>query len=212
MMSDSLRQYYLQQMGIETWVRRNTRAQEAVSDLTHLKATVSTCTRCPLYKTRTHTVFARGDQHAPLMVIGAAPSAHEDRQGLPFVGKAGQLLNRMLHSIGLLDNAVYVANVLKCSPPNDREPERFEIEQCSDYLAKQIELIKPTLLLAVGCFSGHYLMNETMPLESMRNQVHDHRGTPFVVSYHPAYLLSNPSDKKKAYQDLLFVDTLLKRL
>lgn len=207
-MSRDLHPYYLQQMGIETWVRREG-ATSSKKNLAQLATVVAACTRCPLYQTRTQTVFARGNPQARLMVIGEAPGFYEDQQGLPFVGKAGALLNKMLSSIGLTGEDVYIANVLKCRPPNNRDPMPEEISQCSGYLSEQIEMIAPKLILAVGRFSGQFLLNATMPLNKMRGKLHKYQGTPVLVSYHPAYLLRNPRDKKQAYKDLLSIKELL---
>jgi uracil-DNA glycosylase family 4 len=215
-MSGELRQYYLQQMGIETWLHRaiicNTAQDSNLSDLTQLAHTASTCTQCPLHKSRTQTVFARGNPSAKLMIVGEAPGFHEDQQGLPFVGKAGALLNKMLKSVGYAESDVYIANVLKCRPPNNRDPQEEEIQQCSGYLAQQIALIKPSLILAVGRFAGQFLLNSKLSLGKMRNNMHSYQGTRVLVSYHPAYLLRNPADKKKAYQDLLLTQKWMNEL
>jgi DNA polymerase len=206
-MSHDLRQYYLQQMGIEAWVVREDEAH--YKNMTQLAAEVSSCVRCPLHKTRTQTVFARGNPEAKLMIIGEAPGFHEDKQGLPFVGKAGGLLNRMISSIGLTTDDIYIANVLKCRPPNNRDPLPEEINQCCDYLAQQIAIVAPKLILAVGRFAGQFLLKATFPLNKMRGKLHEYQGTPVLVSYHPAYLLRNPMDKKNAYEDMLVVRKLL---
>lgn len=166
---------------------------------------VSACTRCVLHKTRKQTVFSRGSMHAKLMIIGEAPGYYEDQQGMPFVGKAGGLLNRMMHSVDLDENDFYIANVLKCRPPGNRDPQPAEISQCTTYLTRQIELLKPHLILALGRFSGQFLLNKPLALRQLRNTVHYYNNTPFIVSYHPAYLLRNPADKKKTYHDLLVV-------
>lgn len=206
-MSHDLRQYYLQQMGIEAWVVREDDA--LYKNMTQLAAEVSSCVRCPLHKTRTQTVFARGNPQAKLMIIGEAPGFHEDKQGLPFVGKAGGLLNRMISSIGLTTDDIYIANVLKCRPPNNRDPLPEEINQCCDYLAQQIAIVAPKLILAVGRFAGQFLLKATLPLNKMRGKLHEYQGTPVLVSYHPAYLLRNPVDKRNAYEDMLVVKRLL---
>ena len=162
-MSEALRQYYLQQIGIQTWVSRTSSAEK--SDLQQLAAVVASCTRCPLHQTRTQTVFARGNPNARLMVVGEAPGYHEDKQGLPFVGKAGGLLNKMLNSIGFNAEDVYVANVLKCRPPENRDPVAEEIQQCAGYLAQQIALVQPALILAVGRFAAQNLLQQSLPLK-----------------------------------------------
>lgn len=201
-----MRQYYLQQMGITPWVLREAVVHK--KSLADLALEVSTCERCPLHETRKQTVFARGNPNASLMIIGEAPGFYEDQQGFPFVGKAGALLNRMISSIGLTEDDIYIANVLKCRPPNNRDPKLEEIEQCCDYLSQQIEMVKPKLLLAVGRFAGQFLLKSTQPLNKMRNKTHNYNGISVVVSYHPAYLLRNPADKKNAYSDLLVVKQL----
>ena len=206
-MSENLRRYYLQQMGIQPWLLRQVGSTQ--KNLVDLAAEVSVCKRCPLHKTRTQTVFSRGNPKASLMIIGEAPGYHEDQQGLPFVGSAGSLLNRMLVSIGLSSEEVYIANVLKCRPPNNRDPETEEIKQCCDYLKQQIAWVAPKLILGVGRFAGQFLLSSTVPLNKMRNNVHDYHGVPVLVSYHPAYLLRNPKDKKSAYRDLLLAKRLL---
>jgi uracil-DNA glycosylase len=206
-MSENLQHYYLQQMGIEPWVLREKSADQ--TSLAKLSAEVSTCTRCPLSQTRTQTVFARGNPNAKLMIIGEAPGFYEDKQGLPFVGKAGGLLNRMLKSIGFSEDDVYIANVIKCRPPNNRDPMPEEIGQCCDYLAQQIKIVAPKLILAVGRFAGQFLLKGTYPLSKMRGKVHEYQGTAVLVSYHPAYLLRNPKDKKNAYKDLMSVKQFL---
>ncbi|WP_419421080.1 uracil-DNA glycosylase [Legionella sp. D16C41] len=200
--------YYLQQLGVDIWIPRqaNLCTKEKLAELANV---VATCTKCPLAQSRTHTVFARGNPLAKLMILGEAPGFNEDKQGLPFVGRAGVLLNQMLNTIGLTEEDVYIANVLKCRPPDNRDPRPEEINQCSAYLAQQIELVTPKLLLALGRFAGQYLLKEAQPLNRMRGQLHHYREVPFIVSYHPAYLLRKPSDKKKAYQDLLYLQALL---
>ena len=206
-MSDNLRHYYLQQMGIENWVVREAHTHK--KNLAELAAEVSTCVRCPLHQTRTQTVFARGNLKANLMIIGEAPGFQEDKQGLPFVGNSGVFFNKMLNSIGLSGEDVYFANLLKCRPPENRDPQVEEITKCSDYLAQQIVMVAPKLILAAGHFAAEFLLNTTSPLNKMRNKVHDYQGTPIVVSYHPAHLLRNPADKKNAYSDLLLVKRCL---
>lgn len=196
-----MQQYYLEKMGITSWVLRHD--QQVSTSLQCLAQTVAACTRCPLHTSRSQTVFARGNPQAKLMLIGEAPGFHEDQQGLPFVGAAGQLLNKMLGCIGFDSNQVYIANILKCRPPNNRDPHPDEIAQCSPFLAQQITIIQPSLILALGRFAGQYLLQTTQSLHSMRGRIHTYQQIPVMVTYHPAYLLRNPADKKKAYQDWL---------
>jgi uracil-DNA glycosylase family 4 len=207
-MSDELTRYYLQTMGIESWILRQ-ETPVCEKNLVALECEVAACTRCPLHKTRTQTVFSRGNSKARLMIIGEAPGFYEDQQGLPFVGKAGSLLNQMLQSIEMSEEDVYIANVLKCRPPNNRDPATEEIEQCSSYLAQQIDYIAPSLILALGRFAGQFLLKKTLPLSQLRKTVHRYKNTPFLVSYHPAYLLRNPVDKKRAFIDLIAVKKML---
>lgn len=206
-MSEKLQHYYLQQMGINPWLLRETSASE--KKLPDLALEVASCLRCPLHQTRKQTVFARGNPKASLMIIGEAPGFDEDQEGMPFVGKAGGLLNRMLSSIGYSENDIYVANILKCRPPNNRDPQPEEISQCCNYLSQQIDLVAPQLILAVGRFAGQFLLKAALPLNKMRGKLHQYNGIPVVVSYHPAYLLRNPKDKKNAFSDLLFAKQLL---
>ncbi|KTD01764.1 uracil-DNA glycosylase [Fluoribacter gormanii] len=207
-MSDTLNRYYLQAMGIDLWVLRKPNPSGG-QDLSALAQEVAACNRCALHKTRTQTVFFRGSPQAKLMIIGEAPGFYEDQQGQPFVGKAGSLLNQMLQSIEMVEEDVYIANVLKCRPPNNRDPQADEIAQCSSYLARQIELVQPHLILALGRFAGQFLLNKPLPLKQLRNTLHHYHNIPFIVSYHPAYLLRNPADKKKAYFDLVTAKKLL---
>ncbi len=193
-------------------------AADNVADMTaalnRVAATVAACRRCVLCETRTRTVFARGDSHAACMVIGEAPGAEEDRRGEPFVGRAGQLLDAMLAAIGLPHNTAYIANILKCRPPGNRNPAPDEVAACADYLAQQIKQVAPRLILAVGRIAAHALLDTDKPLAGLRGHVHTHPGSglPLVVSYHPAYLLRSPSRKAHAWQDLLKVRELLNRI
>lgn len=202
-----MREYYLQQLGITSWVLRD--VSQKLPSLELLANNVSKCTRCSLHETRTQTVFARGNSDARLMIVGEAPGFQEDKQGLPFVGKAGELLNSMLQSIGLTNNDVYIANVLKCRPRKNRDLQSSEIQHCSSYIAQQIESVNPSLIIAVGQFAAQFLLDTTMSLSNMRNRVYQYNNIQVLVTYDPAYLLSNPSDKKHAYQDWLNVLNIL---
>jgi uracil-DNA glycosylase family 4 len=170
-----------------------------------LKQAVSGCTRCSLHKTRTQTVFGVGDENADWMLIGEAPGAEEDRLGDPFVGQAGKLLDNMLAAIGLhRTKNVYIANVLKCRPPGNRNPQPEEVAQCSPHLLKQIEFVKPKLILAMGRFAAQTLLSTEASIAALRGKVHRYAGVPLIVTYHPAYLLRNLTDKAKAWEDLVF--------
>ena len=170
-----------------------------------MKAAVSGCVKCGLHKTRTQTVFGVGDENADWMLIGEAPGAEEDRLGDPFVGQAGKLLDNMLAAINLSRRKnVYIANVLKCRPPGNRNPTPEEVTQCSPHLLQQIELIQPKLILAMGRFAAQTLLETGASIASLRGRVHRYAGVPLIVTYHPAYLLRTLEDKSKAWEDLLF--------
>jgi DNA polymerase len=170
-----------------------------------LEQAVRTCERCSLHKTRTNTVFGVGNRNSEWMVIGEAPGADEDRQGEPFVGRAGQLLNSMLKALGHPREQVFIANILKCRPPGNRDPQPQEAECCTPYLSRQIELINPRIILCVGRIAAQTLLETDTPIGKLRGKVHTWgvRKRPVVVTYHPAYLLRSPGEKRKAWQDLL---------
>jgi DNA polymerase len=164
-----------------------------------------------LHRSRTQTVFGVGRRDARLLVIGEAPGADEDRQGEPFVGRAGQLLNAMLHAIALPRSEVYIANILKCRPPGNRDPQPDEAASCTPYLTQQIALVKPRVILAVGRIAAQWLLQSDAPIGRLRGRVFQYgeAGTPLVVTYHPAYLLRSPAEKAKAWTDLCMVRDLL---
>ncbi|HUG03704.1 MAG TPA: uracil-DNA glycosylase [Steroidobacteraceae bacterium] len=203
---DSGRLEILDAMGVTAWLARaqpDARAHGIPAlDWDALEATVRDCRLCGLCETRTQTVFGTGDRKARLMVIGEAPGAEEDRQGEPFVGRAGQLLNSMLAAAGFERREVYIANVLKCRPPNNRDPGALEAAQCLPYLRRQIELLGPAAILCVGRIAAQRLLGREEPLARMRGRVHEFGGVPVVVTYHPAYLLRSPTEKRKAWADL----------
>jgi DNA polymerase len=214
---------YLHALGIEDWRQRRALAVQCVAAAAvaasapapaivssdswdAVAAEVAVCTRCGLCKTRTRTVFGVGDRQASWLVVGEAPGADEDRQGEPFVGRAGGLLNAMLRGIGLAREQVFIANVLKCRPPNNRDPQPDEVAQCLPYLERQIALLKPRIMLAVGRIAAQNLLATDTPIGKLRGHVHGF-GTariPLVVTYHPAYLLRSPTEKRKAWDDLKF--------
>jgi DNA polymerase len=182
------------------------RFYEAELDWDSLAAAVAACQRCDLHCTRTQTVFGRGDRRSRWFVVGEAPGAEEDRQGEPFVGRAGQLLDTMLRALGHARGEVYIANVLKCRPPGNRDPSPDEASRCRAYLDRQIELVDPTLILAVGRIAAQNLLGTDTPLGKLRGRVHSlgPARRPVVVTYHPAYLLRSPGEKRKAWADLVF--------
>ncbi len=202
----------LAEMGLSpTWVLRDRSNPEEVNGFPpgktwiELKQAVPACTACGLHKSRTQTVFGVGDEQADWMLIGEAPGAEEDRLGEPFVGQAGKLLDNMLAAVGLgRGENVYIANVLKCRPPGNRNPEPEEVEKCSAHLRVQIELIAPKLIVAMGRFAAQTLLGTDASIASLRGRVHAHAGVPLIVTYHPAYLLRNLPDKAKAWEDLVF--------
>ncbi len=163
---------------------------------------ICTCMKCPLGETRTKFVFGVGNPNADIMLIGEAPGADEDRQGEPFVGRAGQLLNKILESVGFKREEVYICNILKCRPPNNRDPLPSEVEQCEPYLHKQIELIGPKIIVALGRIAGQTLLRTNDPLASLRGRMHDYLGIPMMVVYHPAALLRNPAWKRTMWEDM----------
>jgi uracil-DNA glycosylase family 4 len=187
---------------------------EATLDWEPLREAVAACTRCDLHATRTQTVFGVGSHQARWMFIGEAPGADEDKQGEPFVGRAGQLLTSMIKASGLRREDVYIANVLKCRPPGNRDPKPLEAASCRGYLERQIELVSPTLIVAVGRIAAQSLLATDTPLARLRGRVHELglRAWPLIVTYHPAYLLRSPGEKRKAWQDLLFARQTFARL
>lgn len=208
---------HYQMLNLQQWVQRQPPAiimPDTLSDLDTLQQAVASCTKCSLHQTRTQTVFGVGNRHAQLMIIGEAPGFHEDKQGEPFVGRAGQLLTLMIKTLGFAREDVYIANILKCRPPENRDPNAEEVQSCTAYLQQQIALIQPRLLLAVGRIAAHYLLKTKSSLESLRNKIHyfGDKETPLIITYHPAYLLRNPVDKKKAYLDLRFTSQTLNKL
>lgn len=190
----------------------STPAVDVPKDWAGLREMVRDCPRCKLCATRTRTVFGVGVENAPLMVIGEGPGADEDRQGEPFVGRAGQLLDQMLKAIGRsrADNT-YIANVVKCRPPGNRDPEADEVEACRPYLDRQIELIKPRLIVGLGRVAAQRLLQTNEPLSRLRGPLHEYgpTKTPVFITYHPAYLLRSPREKAKSWQDLKRIHQLL---
>ena len=232
----SIRRQYLEAMGILAWARRmpvssfpadtalpsaaeaepallpQVRADPGVaSDWSSLQHAVATCTKCVLHQKRRQTVFGTGDLNAAWLFIGEAPGAEEDRQGEPFVGPAGKLLNEMLFALGIKRKQVYIANVLKCRPPNNRDPRPEEVEMCEPYLIHQIALIQPQVIIALGRHAAHSLLRTELPLGRLRARRLSYQDTPLVVTYHPAYLLRNPIDKRKVWQDLCLARSIVER-
>jgi len=228
---------YLRAMGIRQWVPRDvpqevdaavTAVPSAVDcgsgesgdeipvaalDWDVLQERVQVCTRCPLHESRTRTVFGTGNRQADWLIIGEAPGRDEDREGEPFVGRAGKLLTEMLFAIGYRRKDVYIANILKCRPPNNRDPSPEEVACCHDYLERQVELIQPVVILAVGRIAAHNLLHSDLQVGRLRGRVHRYgaQQTPLVVTYHPAYLLRSPLEKRKVWDDLQLAQSVYRK-
>lgn len=217
MLAEDVRRYYLDTMGIQVWQSLENPVDDSEMDVpassdviwAQLEQAVSSCTACELHTSRTQTVFGVGNKSADLLIIGEAPGRDEDLQGEPFVGRAGQLLNAMLAAIGFQRDQVYIANILKCRPPNNRDPKPDETAACNSWLQQQIELIQPEVILALGRIAAHQLLNTDQSLAALRGKQHKHAAIPLIVSYHPAYLLRKPIEKRKSWQDLKHVKFLL---
>jgi len=176
--------------------------EERAAALEMIREEIGECTRCALHKGRNKIVFGDGSPTARLMFVGEGPGADEDAQGIPFVGRAGQLLNNMIAAMGLTREEVYIANVVKCRPPGNRAPEPEEGATCSPFLFRQIDVVRPQVLVALGATAATYLLGSRQPLAGLRGRVHAVRGTQLIVTYHPAYLLRDPRQKKEAWADL----------
>ncbi len=180
----------------------------ATLDWSALRETVASCTACKLCEGRRQTVFGVGNERAHWMIVGEAPGEQEDREGEPFVGKSGQLLDNMLRAIALTRGEaepakqVYIANTIKCRPPGNRNPAPDELAKCEPFLIRQVQLVQPKIIVAMGRFAVHSLLRSTEPIGRLRGRVHAYQGVPLIVTYHPAYLLRNPEDKAKAWDDL----------
>ncbi len=225
------RQAYLQTLGITPWVLRERlplqhspsekvsmpepreATDEALGELdwSRLRNRVAACTACGLHQTRTHTVFGAGDENARLMIVGEAPGAEEDRAGQPFVGRAGQLLSAMLLAIGFERQQVFIANILKCRPPGNRNPAVEEAAACMPFIKQQIELVQPKVILALGAVAAHHLLETEEAVGRLRKRTHQYGPArrPLMVTYHPAYLLRRPEEKAKVWDDLQRLYALL---
>jgi len=220
-MDNSTRLQYLEAMGIDVWVSRNQPAvelsqpvelnvsgsadsqPEATNDAwAELQNQVVDCQKCSLSETRKQTVFGEGNVNADWMLIGEAPGQNEELEGKPFLGQPGFLLTEMLRAIGLQRESVFITNVVKCSPPNNRDPKVDELKSCDDYLQQQITLVNPKIILAVGRVAAQRLLGTKQALSDLRGVPHQVKGIPVIVVYHPAYLLRSLLEKRKAWQDL----------
>ncbi len=235
-MDKELQQKYLNEIGIVVWQERNfenlgnlDRPQISPKDsinrkellnknhnqhLLDLQEQVKTCKECALHQSRTQTVFGVGNTQSDWFIIGEAPGSEEDVKGEPFVGRAGQLLNSMLLAMGLPRNEIFIANILKCRPPNNRDPKTDEVDACRKYLKRQLELIKPKIILALGRIAAQNLLKSDIPIGKMRGNsyLYPNSNLPVVVTYHPAYLLRSPRKKRKVWGDLKFAMQKYKEL
>ncbi len=191
-------------------VRPVTIALTPVEGLAAIRAEIGDCTRCKLHTLgRTQVVFGVGNPEADLMFVGEAPGRDEDLQGYPFVGRAGQLLTKIIEAIALTREDVYIANVIKCRPPENRNPEPDEVETCEPFLFRQIDVIKPKVIVALGKFGAQALLKTLDPISRLRGRVFDYRGAKLIPTFHPAYLLRNPSSKREVWEDMKLVRKLL---
>jgi uracil-DNA glycosylase len=180
-------------------------AQAAGQTLEEVKRDLDDCSRCSLCAGRKNIVFGEGDPHARLVFVGEAPGADEDVQGRPFVGRAGQLLTRIIEAMGLRRGDVYICNILKCRPPGNRNPEPGEIEACEPFLVKQLQAINPKMICALGTFAAHTLLKTEVPISLLRGRFHTYHGVKLMPTYHPAYLLRNPGAKKQVWEDVQMI-------
>ena len=229
-LSETTRLQYLDAMGITIWQSRFTpesitmpiepiKSLEPISSETfvpdsweQLHKEVSNCQLCSLCTTRTQTVFGEGNQHADWLFIGEAPGQHEDEQGRPFIGDAGQLLTEMLRAMKLTRDEIFIANILKCRPPKNRDPHVDEIQQCRAYLQRQIALVQPKIIIAVGRIAAQTLLETTEKIGKLRGNVYQFENVPLIAIYHPSYLLRSLTEKRKAWHDLQFALQTFKQL
>ena len=179
--------------------------------LDDIREDLGDCSRCKLSESRTSIVFGSGNPDASLMFIGEAPGSEEDRQGLPFVGRAGQLLTKIIESIGLQRDDVYICNVLKCRPPKNRNPEPDEVETCSPFLRRQLAAVRPQIVCCLGTFAAQTMLGMKVPISKLRGQFHDIEGIRFIATFHPAYLLRNPGKKREVWEDMKQIRAALVR-
>jgi DNA polymerase len=204
-LASSLRQYlnYQARLGLE-WLpwQLVAPAQDSQARLEQIRANLGECNRCRLHSSRTHIVFGEGNPSARVVLVGEGPGQEEDRQGRPFVGAAGKLLDRIIVAMGWQRNEIYICNVIKCRPPGNRDPQPDEIDQCGPFLKRQLRAIGPQAILVLGSFAAQFLLSSQQPITELRNGVHQFEGFPVVATYHPAYLLRNPLQKRKVWKDV----------
>ena len=221
-MDNIKRLQYLEAMGIDVWVPRTPNENHQALAKTGvdptndswdaLKAEVAQCSQCGLCEIRSQSVFGAGNKNADWMIIGEAPGQSEDKQGLPFVGNAGSLLTEMLRAINLTREEVFITNIVKCRPPDNRKPKVLEVETCKTFLLRQLVLIKPKIILIFGHVASQGLLNTAETIDELRGKIHTLNGIQVVVTYHPAYLLRLLSDKRKAWADLKFALQTYKKI
>ena len=210
---------YLEELGVKALPAKKAIRRFLELDLSpppksmaEIEAEIKGCTKCPLHRTRTNIVLGEGPTKTKLMLIGEAPGREEDLEGRPFVGRAGKLLDQMLKAIGISRGEVYITNVVKCRPPGNRTPEPQEIEACLPYLSKQIKLIAPKIICTLGLIAAQTVLNTTAPLSRLRGRIHEVDGIKIVVTYHPAFLLRFPANKRLAFEDLKLLKGLYEEL
>jgi DNA polymerase len=204
--------YKLKEAGVEYFEGFSSEEQkiEMPNELKELEKICKNCTLCDLSKTRTNVVFGEGNPNAKLMFIGEGPGEMEDKTGRPFVGRAGKLLTKIIENVLELErDDVYIANIVKCRPPNNRVPTIEEAQTCKPYLLKQIEIINPEILVCLGKTAFMYLLDTDVPISKVRGQIFEYKGKKVIPTYHPSYLLRNPSAKKEAYKDFLLIKSML---
>ena len=202
---------YQAMMGL-AWlpVMSNQSRQHPFETLEMIRADLGECTRCPLHSSRTHIVFGEGNSAARLVFVGEGPGYEEDRRGTPFVGAAGKLLDRIISAMGWRRHEIYICNVIKCRPPGNRNPLPEEIAKCGPFLRRQILAIQPHVVMALGSFAAQFLLSSQQPISKLRNRVHYFEGIAVVPTYHPAYLLRNPLQKRRIWEDIQLLQSLVK--
>jgi len=183
--------------------------QDSPESLEQIRADLGECRRCRLHTTRTHIVFGEGKPSARVVLVGEGPGQEEDRKGRPFVGAAGKLLDRIIAAMGWRRHEIYICNVIKCRPPGNRDPRPDEIDECGRFLKRQLRAIRPEAILALGSFSSQFLLSSHQPISQLRHRIHQFEGFPVVATYHPAYLLRNPLQKRQAWKDVQLLLSLL---
>lgn len=203
---------FFSELGVTHLNLRRPQEHQSVLSLEDVRSELGECTRCKLARTRTHIVFGSGSSHADLMFVGEAPGADEDVQGLPFVGRAGQLLTRIIEAIELKREDVYIANILKCRPPNNRNPESDEVEMCQPFLMRQIQAVAPKIIVTLGKYASQTLLATDTPISRLRGDFHLLGSIQVMPTFHPSYLLRNPGAKRDVWEDMKNVRDRLKEL